>query len=62
MNIASVGGNEALQASTQGSNVEMKRVQLQAIMLRKSLDAQQQQAQELTQELEGKGQFIDLRV
>ncbi len=40
----------------------MKRVQLQAIMLRKSLDAQQQQAQELTQELEGKGQFIDLRV
>lgn len=62
MNISSTGASDSAQALTQTNSVEAKRMNLQALMLRKSLDGQQQQAEELTREMEGKGQIIDLRV
>jgi hypothetical protein len=61
MNISSTGANDP-QAISQTGGVEAKRMQLQMMMLRKSLDGQQQQAEELTREMEGKGQVIDMRV
>jgi len=62
MNISSTGASDATQALLQTGSVDNKRTQLQMLMLKKSLDGQQQQAEELTRELEGKGQVIDLRV
>jgi len=61
MNVSSTGTPNAAQGPLQASAVD-KRAELQLLMLRKSLDSQQQQADELTRELEGKGQVIDLRV
>jgi hypothetical protein len=61
MNVSSTGTSDATQSLLQTGAVD-KRAQLQLLMLRKTLDSQQQQADELTNELEGKGQVIDLRV
>lgn len=39
-----------------------KRAQLQALMLKKALESQQQQADAMSREAEGKGQIVDLRI
>ncbi len=39
-----------------------KRAQLQAMLLRKMLDTQKGQAEEMTRQLQGKGQVLDIRV
>lgn len=44
------------------SSLEAKRLQLQVSLLKKTLDVQQQQADELQRMFEGKGQTLDLRV
>lgn len=43
-------------------SAEAKIARLQVALLRKNLDAQQQQASELLKLLEGKGQRLDMRV
>lgn len=62
MNISSTGNASAAQAVQNTGSIDSKRLQLQAMMLRKLLDSQQQQADELIQQMQGKGQIIDLRV
>lgn len=44
------------------ASVENKRVALQAMLLRKSVLAQQEQSAEVERQAEGKGNLIDLRV
>lgn len=60
MNVGNVTPN--LTGLDPTSNVESKRLQLQVALLRKSLDVQKQQAEELQRMFEGKGQVLDLRV
>ncbi|MFN8221110.1 MAG: hypothetical protein U0S12_13385 [Fimbriimonadales bacterium] len=60
MNVGNVTPNLAGLDPT--SNVESKRLQLQVALLKKSLDVQKQQAEELQRMFEGKGQVLDLRV
>lgn len=57
MNISSTGPSPAI-APTQAVD---KRVQLQAMLLRKSVDLQQQETTAMMRETEGKGQAIDIR-
>jgi hypothetical protein len=59
MNISTNAADTALQGL---SNVDGKRAQLQAVLLKKALDSQEQQAAELLKMMEGKGQVVDLRV
>lgn len=58
-------GNSQLQApavtQTQPS-LEAKRAALQSMILRKSLENQQNQADAMGREAEGKGQNLDIRV
>lgn len=42
--------------------VDNKRAELHMLLLKKSLQSQQEQADQLLKQLEGKGQTIDLRV
>lgn len=44
------------------STADAKRAQLQAILLKKSLEAQRAQAAEISRQIEGKGQRLDIRV
>lgn len=44
------------------STADVKRAQLQALLLKKSLEAQRAQAAEITRQIEGKGQRLDIRV
>lgn len=55
MNIQSVNAQPA-------SAPESKRAELQMLLLKKALQAQQEQAAELTKQIEGKGQTVDFRV
>lgn len=59
MNIGSVGTTQPLEAA---SGLEDKRLQFQVALLKKVLEAQQDQAAELQKMAEGKGQVLDLRV
>lgn len=60
VNIGSVSSSEvAIQALLAP---EDKRIQLQMALLKKNLDAQQEQSAELLKLLEGKGQVLDIRV
>jgi hypothetical protein len=54
--------NSVQTALSAVQSADSKRIALQANLLRKSLDAQQQQAAELLRQLEGKGQVVDIRV
>lgn len=54
--------NSVQTALSAVQSADSKRVALQVNLLRKSLDAQQQQAAELLRQLEGKGQVVDIRV
>jgi hypothetical protein len=49
-------------ASPPLDTVEAKRAQLQVALLRKTLDAQQEQAEQMTRMMQGKGQIVDIRV
>jgi hypothetical protein len=60
MNIPNVGPVPAAPAST--GSLESKRAALQAALLRKSVESQQQHADQIQREAEGKGQIVDLRV
>lgn len=44
------------------AQVDNKRAMLQAALLRKTLEAQQEQSDELVRMAEGKGQVVDIRV
>ena len=44
------------------AGVEAKRAALQTALLRKSLELQDNQIQQMQRETEGKGQILDLRV
>jgi hypothetical protein len=57
MNIS--GATQAMPQVTDTGDT--KRTQLQAALLRKTLDSQQEQAAELLRMLEGKGQILDIR-
>ena len=54
MNIQSVSPSPAAPADS-------KRAALQMLLLKKALQAQQDQAAEITKQIEGKGQSIDFR-
>ncbi len=56
MNISSSG-----QTTVQGPQTVDKRTQLQAMLLRKSVETQQAEAASIMRETEGKGQSIDIR-
>ena len=60
VNLGAVGTSEAVLNSMTG--VEDKKVHLQMALLKKTLDANTQQAAELMKLLEGKGQVVDIRV
>ena len=63
MNISSSSASDAALQGLQGTSpVDNKRLQLQTMLLRKTLDAQQQQADAILNEMQGKGQVVDLRV
>ncbi len=56
------GGNPVAPAAVQPSEqVSNKRAELQAQLLKKILDSQQQQATLAANELQGKGQLLDIR-
>jgi hypothetical protein len=59
MNISGIVGP---QAQVQAPASVDKRAQLQAMLLRKSLEMQQAETVAVMQQAEGKGQHIDLRV
>lgn len=60
MNVGGIGAaDQAIQAIASGDD---RRLQLQVALLRKSLEAQQDQALELLKLAEGKGQVLDIRV
>ena len=60
MNISGVGNSSAqVQAPAVSTD---KRVQLQALLLKKTLEMQQAETVAVMQQAEGKGQHIDLRV
>ena len=60
MNVASTTATStALQGVSNGGE---KRMALQMAILKKALDAQQDQAAQIFRQLEGKGQVVDLRV
>ncbi len=52
----------AAAASRIEPTADPKRAQLQSMLLRKMLDSQKSQVEELTKSLEGKGQVLDVRV
>lgn len=58
MNVSNVQVTEAAMTA----NVEQKRVQLQALLFKKSLEMQQQQSDELRRMADGKGRVVDIRV
>ena len=43
------------------ASADTKRAELQMLLLKKALQAQQDQAAEITKQIEGKGQTIDFR-
>lgn len=55
-------GPSASQVTPPASSADLKRTQLQALLLRKMLDAQQVQTDQVANELQGKGQILDIRV
>lgn len=59
MNVSNIQSSDPVQM-TQG--LEVKRMQLQMLLLKKSLDAQQTEATALENMLGGKGQNLDIRV
>ena len=60
MNVPSIGSAPAQPVST--SSLELKRAALQAALLKKSVESQQQHADQIQREADGKGQIVDLRV
>lgn len=58
MNVSNIQGTDATQL-TQGVD---KRQQLQMLLLKKSLESQQSEADALTRMVDGKGQNLDIRV
>ena len=52
----------AAAASRIEPSADPKRAQLQAMLLRKMLDTQKTQAEEMSRLIEGKGQVLDVRV
>jgi hypothetical protein len=60
MNISGVG-NASAQVQAM-SSPESKRMQLQMMLLKKSLEMQNAETAAVTQQVEGKGQSIDIRV
>ncbi len=63
MNVSSIQPN-AVQPAQIASvpSVEAKRAALQTALLRKSLESQQQQTDQMVREAEGKGRLVDIRV
>lgn len=60
-----IGGTSAVPTASQSpavTGVEAKRGQLQAQLLRKMLEMQNQQATAVSNEQQGKGQVLDIRV
>lgn len=58
-----VSGAQVTQAALQNlESLEPARMRLQAMLLKKTLDAQQEQSNELMKLMDGKGQIIDMRV
>lgn len=55
-----VGSQAPVGAAT--PTLDVKRAQLQALLLKKSLEAQQEQATEAQNEQEGRGRLVDIRV
>ena len=48
--------------STVTSTADVKRAQLQAMLMQKTLQAQREQVAEVARQTEGKGQRLDIRV
>jgi hypothetical protein len=44
------------------STADMKRAQLQAMLMQKTLQSQKEHAAEISRQIEGKGQRLDIRV
>lgn len=61
MNISGVGNANAQIQAAQAAP-ENKRAQLQMMLLKKSLEMQQAETTAVMQQMEGKGQTIDIRV
>ena len=59
MNVSGPSSSDSIQAAV---SPELKRAQLQAALLKKILQAQQQDAAELQNMAAGKGQVLDIRV
>jgi hypothetical protein len=57
---ASVGATQPI--TTAQPSADVKRAALQAMILKKSLESQQSQADAMSREAEGKGNRIDIRV
>ncbi len=62
MNVSAAATQTALQAVSDATNVENRRANLQMALLKKTLQSEQQQADDLMKLMSGKGQNIDLRV
>ena len=59
MNVSSVGTAAQVQAM---ASPEQKRAQLQMLLLKRSLEMQNAETVAVMQQVEGKGQTIDIRV
>ena len=59
MNVSNV---QNLDPTLSAPSAEVKRMQLQALLLRKSLESQQTESDTLMRMTDGKGQNLDIRV
>ena len=59
MNVSNIQPTDPVQL-TQG--IDAKRMQLQALLLKKSLESQQTESDALARMVDGKGQNLDIRV
>jgi hypothetical protein len=62
MNAPSIGPKLTPAPTPTSAVADMKRAALQAALLKKSVQSQQTQSDQMQREAEGKGRIIDLRV
>ncbi|HWD38219.1 MAG TPA: putative motility protein [Fimbriimonas sp.] len=62
MNVSSIQPGADVQAASPAQSPDQVRLAFQTTLLKKTLDMQKQQAEQMLSAFEGKGQVVDLRV
>jgi hypothetical protein len=62
VDISGASNSQIALRGVQGAGGDDKRAQLQMLLLKRALDDQNRQAAEMTRQLEGKGNVVDIKV